>query len=236
MQWTCSMLHGVGSQKTEIFRVFFMFSKTSLLALWPTQLSVHCVQLFFDGDQSGQGLNLTNRLSPLSSPKFIFNFAEHDFSIVRSTTSFRRKIKKKNSLCVTKWCLFLILWAVKNCRYLLHIDWLKYPENTLTATSGFCKCGHENTGFDKLQKCQIFKKIFIYFILFYLFSYLLQLGCYPVHAPWSVCLLRGHVCLEGRSVDFSVFFIMAFSPTQAIFCSIESRAIDGNSFAWFDLN
>jgi hypothetical protein len=77
---------------------FFLFSTTPLPDLCPIQLTVPWVQLFFGGDQTGQGLNLTNRLSPLSSPKFIFNLSEHGFSIVRSTPPPQAKIKEKESL------------------------------------------------------------------------------------------------------------------------------------------
>jgi hypothetical protein len=156
IQWIWAMLHGVGSQKTAIFRVSFLFSLTPVPAQFPTKLSVHCVQLFFDGKQSGQGLNLTNSLSPLSSPKFIFNLSEYDFSIVRSTRSFRWKLRKKVPVWRSDYSSFC--GRYRTCRYLLFIDWLKYPE-TLIPISGFCKCGHKNTGFDKLQKFQLFKKI-----------------------------------------------------------------------------
>jgi hypothetical protein len=162
--------------------LFFLFSTRPIPALFPTQLSVHCVQLFFDGDQNSQDLNLTNRLSPLSSPKFILTCLRKLFDI-SIYPSFRWKLKEKESLH-DEVKLILRFVGGKELQ-VLPVCWLvKVPRNTLIATLGFCKCGHENTGFDKLQKCQLFKKI---------------------RAPWSVCLLWRHVCLEGKSGGFLFF-------------------------------
>jgi len=180
IQWICAMLHGVGSQKTATFRVFFRFSMTPLPALCPTQLSVHCVQLFIVYNCSLMGNKAARAwISQIASvhcrvPKFIFNLSQDDFSIVRSTRSFRWKLRKKSlygEVIIPH--LYFVHWLntpdlptdyssfcgrYRTCRYLLLTDWLKYPE-TLIPTSGFCKCGHENTGFDKLcQKASTFQE------------------------------------------------------------------------------
>jgi len=208
------MLHGVGFQKTTIFRNLFLFSTTPLPAVCPTQLSVYCVQLFFDGDQSGQSLNFTNGLSPLSSPKFIFNLSEHDFSTVRFTPSFRWKLTKKESLydevmLIPRFVGGKELQAFTAC-------WLvKVPRNTLIPTSVFCKCGYKNTGFDncrsvKFSRTDVHHGVFVY--------------C-DVTSVSKLSLLA-----------FLFFYFRNFSPSQAIYSSIESRAIDGNCFPWFDLN
>jgi hypothetical protein len=185
----------VSHPRRQQYSEILLFSSTLLPALWPTQPSVHCVQLLFGGDHSGQGVNLNNRLSPLPIPKFIFKLSEHDVSIFRPTPTFRWKLKTKESLYDE--VSFILRFVGGKELQVLTAHWLvKVCRNTLIATSGFCKRGHENTGFDKLQKLQLFKKL---------------------HTPRSVYLLWRHVCLESSCGGFSVFYPRTSSPGQTIF-------------------